>query len=75
MASNLKCGDKVKCLAGNISHGQGAGEVGYVTGFARFSPYHGREAYVSSVNEYEGDSGAPAPWCGWFWVADLEPSQ
>ena len=32
-------GAKVTCRRGNIDKNLGAGEVGYVTGFARFSSY------------------------------------
>jgi hypothetical protein len=68
MASDaLNIGDLVRCRAGGCDHNRGAGEVGYITGFARFSSYHPREAFVS---DSPGD--AQARWCGWFWVSDLE---
>lgn len=62
--TKIEEGSKVKCLAGNIDRGLGAGEVGYVTGFARFSSYHPREVWVS-----DNPDGLPprAAWCGWFW--------
>jgi len=60
-------GDKVRCVRGSIDARLGAGEVGYVTGFARLSSYHPREVYVSNV-----DGTPSAPWCGWFWLSDAE---
>lgn len=66
----IKHGDKVRCLAGSIDRKSGAGEVGYVTGFARLSSYHGREVFVTS----KSCEGAPtAPWNGWFWESDVQP--
>jgi hypothetical protein len=61
-------GDKVRCKRGDIDRNVGAGEVGYVTGFARFSQYHGREVAVQS-HPCHVDS----KWFGWFWISDVEP--
>lgn len=57
-------GDMVRCLAGDIDKQRGAGTTGRVTGFARLSSYHAREAFVSFADSPQ-DSG-------WFWVRDLE---
>ncbi len=65
---NMKRGDKVKCLTGNIDKNIGAGEIGFITGFARFSSYHAREVFIS--DKPEGNS--TAPWCGWFWLTAIE---
>lgn len=67
----VKHGDKVRCLAGSIDRNRGAGEVGYVTGFARLSSYHPREVFVSS----DPNVGAPSSaWNGWFWESDVQPT-
>lgn len=55
-------GDTVRCLYGDIDTKQGAGETGVITGFARFSSYHPREAMVR-LND--GRSR-------WFWLSSLE---
>lgn len=69
-------GDKVRCLADNIDRrGLGKGEIGYVTGFSRFSQYHGREVYVSKHPDgcYAPDGTYDtAAWCGWYWLSDVE---
>ncbi len=62
-------GDKVKCKRGSIDRNIGEGEVGYVTGFARFSSYHGREVCVQSA-----PSHVDSKWSGWFWLSDVEPA-
>lgn len=54
-------GDRVTCFAGCIDRGIGNGETGTLTGFARLSAYHPREAMVRF------DDGRS----GWFWVRDL----
>lgn len=51
----------VLCAQGDIDRNKHKGETGTVTGFARFSRYHGREAMVRF------QSGETA----WFWVNDL----
>lgn len=68
----IREGDKVRCKRGNIDKNLGEGEVGYVTGFARFSSYHGREVFVSDMPDRP--SYPPKPWCGWFWLCDVEPA-
>ena len=60
-------GAKVRCKRGSIDRDVGAGEVGYVTGFARFSSYHGREVCVQSA-----PSHVDSKWSGWFWLSDVE---
>lgn len=62
-------GDKVRCKRPSIDKQLGEGKVGYVTGFARFSSYHGREVYVSS---HPDDRYNQEDWCGWFWLIDVE---
>lgn len=70
--TKIEEGSQVRCLAGNIDRGIGAGEVGYVAGFARLSSYHPREVFVSD----NSDGLSPrAPWCGWFWESAVEVSQ
>lgn len=54
-------GDRVTCLNDCIDKKHGKGISGEIKGFARFSKYHGREAYVTL------DTGVS----GWFWVIDL----
>lgn len=66
----IREGDKVRCKRGSIDRDVGAGEVGYVTGFARFSKYHGREVRVQSA-----PSHIDSKWSGWFWLSDVEPIQ
>lgn len=66
----MKEGDKVVCTNGNIASGAGKGEIGYVTGFARLSPYHPREVWVSHVPQYDGTK--QPSWCGWFWERDVK---
>lgn len=61
-------GDRVECLRGNIEKNAGAGLVGVVTSFARFSPYHGREAHVI----FGKDAWDPHPANGWFWLCDVK---
>lgn len=60
-------GERVRCLQGNIDKNLGAGLIGTVEGFARFSPYHGREVMVRF------GQGAPHPADGWFWLSTVEP--
>ena len=60
-------GDKVRCKRGSIDRDVGAGEIGYVTGFARFSSYHAREVMVQSA-----PSHVDSKWSGWFWLSDVE---
>lgn len=69
----VKEGDKVVCVRGNIDRGAGAGEVGYVTGFARLSQYHPREVFVSP-NHPESGERSSATWGGWFWERDVQPT-
>jgi hypothetical protein len=66
---NIQEGDKVLCKRGSIDKNRGEGKAGYVTGFARFSSYHGREVYVSSHPDNRWDQD---DWCGWFWLCDVE---
>lgn len=68
MASTISEGAKVICKRGDIDKNLRAGEVGYVTGFARFSQYHGREVRVQSH-----PSHVDSTWAGWFWLSDVEP--
>ena len=64
-------GDKVLCKRGNIDKNAGAGLVGIIEGFARFSAHHGREAFVRfGPRAWEG---APHEADGWFWLSDLDP--
>lgn len=60
--STLSEGDQVKCLTGDIDRLRHIGEVGTISGFARFSSYHPREASVTFAD------GSAA----WFWLRDLE---
>ena len=55
-------GSKVRCKAASIDRRIGDGETGTIGGFARFSPYHAREAMVHFS---DGRSD-------WFWLRDLE---
>lgn len=55
-------GTTVRCAARSIDLQIGEGEIGVVSGFARLSSYHPREAMVRFSN---GRSD-------WFWVRDLE---
>jgi len=64
MAQNLIEGDEVCCNAASIDRKIGEGMSAMVTGFARFSSYHPREAMVRFEN---GDSD-------WFWLRDLVPA-
>lgn len=59
----MNIGDRVKCLCGDIDRNQHKGNIGTVEGFARFSQYHAREAYVKFDNGFQS---------GWFWATDLE---
>lgn len=63
--STIHEGDKVRCKRGNIEKNLGQGLVGTVKGFARYSPYHGREVFV--------DFGHSHPANGWFWLCHVEP--
>jgi hypothetical protein len=67
-AEKIVEGAKVRCKRGSIDRDVGAGEVGYVTGFARFSSYHAREVCVQSH-----PSHINSKWSGWFWLSDVEP--
>lgn len=67
--SNIQSGDKVLCKRGNIDKNLGAGLIGTAGGFARFSPYHGREVMVS----FGATAHEPHPANGWFWLCDVEP--
>lgn len=60
--SEIEQGSKVKCVAGSIDQNLKKDTIGYVRGFARFSSYHPREAYVA----FEDGSAY------WFWMSDLE---
>lgn len=62
-------GARVRCKRGSIDRNIGEGEIGYVTGFARFSSYHGREVAVQSA-----PSHVDSKWFGWFWLSDVEPA-
>lgn len=62
----IREGDRVQCKRGNIEKNLGAGLIGTVEGFARFSPYHGREVRVRF-----GDRGDFHPATGWFWLCDV----
>ena len=72
MATNIQEGDKVVCKRGNIDNDRGAGLVGTVAGFARFSSYHARE-----VNVFFGTHATldPHPADGWFWLFDVVPAE
>lgn len=62
----IKIGDTVTCSEASIdTPGFGKGLVGKVTGFARLSSYHSREAMVRF-----GDGNSE-----WFWERDLLPSE
>lgn len=67
---NIQEGDRVLCKRGNISKNEGAGLVGTVHGFARFSAYHGREVMV----KFGADPLDMHPADGWFWLSDVEPA-
>lgn len=58
----MEIGDTVQCRNGDIDNRKHAGENGKITGFARFSVYHQREAMVKFA---DGTSA-------WFWLNDLE---
>lgn len=58
----IQVGDMVRCLSHGIDRPVGKDAVGRVTGFARFSSYHSREAMVAFENSESG----------WFWLRDLE---
>lgn len=55
-------GTKVHCIHASIDREIGKSATGEITGFARFSSYHAREAMVKL------DSGESA----WFWCSSLE---
>ncbi len=59
-------GQTVRCLHGSIDKNLGAGQTGRIEGFARFSQYHAREAFIV-FDDMPNQNG-------WFWIADLEPS-
>lgn len=63
MQLQIEAGTQVICKAPSIDRKLGEGERGIVTGFARLSSYHAREAMVRLAN---GQSE-------WFWVRDLQP--
>lgn len=65
---DIQEGDKVRCKRGNIDKNAGAGLVGTVGGFARFSSYHGREVMV----RFGATKFDPHPANGWFWLSDVE---
>lgn len=65
--THIKEGTRVRCLQGNIDKNLGAGMIGTVMGFARFSPYHSREVMVHFGDE-------PHPANGWFWLSAVEPA-
>lgn len=66
----IKEGDRVLCRRGNIEKDLGAGLIGTVEGFARFSLYHGREVLVRfGPKPWEG---TPHPADGWFWLIHVE---
>lgn len=67
MEKSIQEGDKVLCKRGNIDKNLGAGLVGTVMGFARFSHHHPREAFVRF-----GDASDYHPASGWFWLCDVE---
>lgn len=54
---------QVRCRDASIDRRIGKDMIGTVTGFARLSSYHGREALVRLA---DGRSD-------WFWLSDLEP--
>lgn len=58
-------GSRVLCTQGDIDKSQNEGRTGVVSGFARFSSYHPREALVRF------DDGTS----GWFWLSTLEIAQ
>ena len=60
---SIQIGDKVETLSGDIDYRKHAGAVGVVTGFSRFSPYHGREVRVKAED---------GSWWGWFWLSTVK---
>lgn len=52
----------VRCRTGSIDRNKHKGRIGEVSGFARLSHHHAREASVTFAD------GAAA----WFWESDLE---
>lgn len=58
----IEHGARVQCFRGSIDERAHNGSTGIVTGFARFSSYHAREAIVRF------DDGKSE----WFWVRDLK---
>lgn len=65
----LKIGTTVKTLRPSIEaqakgREEGQGLTGVIDGFARFSKYHGREAFLIFADQPKLN--------GWFWVIDLE---
>lgn len=66
-AEQITVGSKVRCKNRSIDRDFGAGEVGYVTGFFRFSKYHPQEVIVQS----ERDAHNPT-WWATFWLRDVE---
>ena len=71
MQTTINEGDRVRCLQGSIDKNIGAGLVGVVEGFARFSSYHGREVLIRfGPKAWEGE---PHPADGWFWLSTVEP--
>lgn len=61
----LQEGCEVKCLTASIDRQKHAGDIGVITGFARFSSYHAREAMVKFA---DGSSE-------WFWCSSLAKVQ
>lgn len=61
----LLTGDTVLCMANGIDSARGNGAEGTIEGFARFSPYHPREAHVRLAD------GSTM----WFWIGDLAPAR
>jgi hypothetical protein len=61
----VRSGERVVCREASIDRKLHKGSTGVVTGFARFSSYHAREAMVRF------DDGSSE----WFWLRDLDKVQ
>lgn len=70
--SDIRQGDRVRCLRGNIDKNIGEGLIGIVEGFSRFSAYHGREAFVRFDDVEVDGLRTSNPANGWFWVNNVE---
>ena len=64
MTNEIQHGDRVMCLEASIDRQAHKGDEGIITGFARFSSHHAREAMV----KFSDGSSA------WFWARHLSPA-